>query len=701
MTTASLRVTDDGAGKYTDGIAAPRRAWKRFCLRGLWLLCSLPAFAQTGNPVYTEGFENSPHYPETVGVFTPDSSAGTAHSGSTAIKVVGSGTQQYMALPEVKVEPNGAYRVSLWIKSHIASSAPSISVNALQVDANRNAVGWYRDTFKLIQTGGLQKWTQYSATLTDMDPRAASVKLYLRVDAGVAGTVWFDDVSVAPFNLLSDAGFEKALWPESGGGGSTRTATDKHSGTYSAQLVAGSTQRYIASARVPITASEAYDLSLWVRTTGFTRPEHVAVNVLQVDANDKPVGWYRLNGDFRIINAAANGNQAWTRKSIRLSNFAPNTAKLQIHLRTDSVGSGTAWFDDVNLSRAYNDDFVWGINDHASTLDHRVYPEGQLGARLDKAVALGARLYRVNRTPRPDYLPDPTTEQAKKAWEELDNLVEQAFQRRLKVFLVLFADGPQDVGNPAPDSLKSYRRQASEIAHRYKGKIAYYQLGNELDNLCINEGASGENQSDYPKEPVGDKRIPYDNLRDWLLAVSAGIREGDPDAKRAININWTHFGFLEKLNKDGVQWEVTGLDWYWGLGPVTLQEPHPMSFVLDRLEQYPQPEVLITEGNINNGTLVSTEAQQADYIERIANEAYYRRSADRGGSTKLKGFLAYELLDRPRPLDATGDDALKDQRHYGLIHYLPPPNSYSDTPGAIGTPKPAYDRYRQVISRKR
>ncbi len=662
-----------------DAIAVAWRHLKRLGVRGLWVLFSIPAWAQTGTSIFYDGFENTSHYTETVGSFASDSAPGAAHSGSTAIKVVGSGAQQYMALSLVGVDPNGAYRVSLWVQSDLSSSAPAISVNALQLDAGYNAIGWHRNTFKLIKTGGRQKWTQYSATLSELDARTAFVKFYLRLDAGVSGPVWFDDVSVVSLNLLPDPGFEKAAWPESGGGGSTRSSSNRHGGSYSAQVVAGGTQRYIASARTPVTAAEAYDLSLWVSSSGFTRPEDVAINVLQVDKNDNALGWYRVNGDYMVVKAGASGSQGWTRKSIRLSNFAPNTAKLQIYLRTEAGRTGTAWLDDVVLARAYNDGFLWGVNDQAATSNHHVYDWSQLGARLDRVAMLGAGLYRVNLSPKFDLVTQ------KLIWSELDNVVEQAFQRRLKIYLVLFADGKTDISQPV-----HYREVARQVAAHYKGKIAYYQLGNEVDNECIIPGRSGEDRGDYDTAEDG-KCSKY---RTWLREVSTGIRQGDPYAKRAININWTHTAFLEMLNSDGLEWEVTGLDWYWGLGPVTSADPHPMKYVLDRLEKYPQPEVLITESNIFNGTMVSTEAQQADYIERAANEAYYR-----GGGTKLKGYLVYELLDRPRPLDQTDDSVAENQRHYGLIHYSAPPNGW--TPGTIGTPKPAYDRYRLLINRKR
>ena len=670
--------------------------WRRNacgCLLGI--LLSASAIAQTGVTTLYEGFDNSPSFFERLGSSTLDSTQGVAHGGTTALKMTGGSGQNYIALRPQPVNPHGAYRVNVWVKSDLASSAPAISVNAQQLDSSYADAGWYKNSFKLIRTGGRQQWTQYTATLNNLNPRTGFIKFYLRLDADAQGSVWFDDFWLADLNRLGDPGFEKGLWLDRAGPW-TRVAADPHAGTHAVQVTGAAAQSYLGSEPIDIDPREAYDLSLWVKTTGLSNAGGVSVNILQVDANNA-TSWYQAQpGDYKAIKINGSDTAQWTRKTIRLSHFPAGTNRLRVYLRMDGGGAGTVKFDDVSLSRAYSDDFIWGISDHTAQMNHHVYPWAQLGQRLDKAAALGAGLYRVNYTPV--CVTANTCD-----FSQLDELVNGARARGLKVYLVLF-DGVT-VDRPSIDEARAVREHtqasAREIAARYRGQIAYYQLNNEMDNKAIADGQGGEAPWQYPQ-------AKYDVYRDWLRAASNGIREGDPHAKRVVNIAWTHTGFLEKLNADGVPWEVNGVDWYWNLDRgqkvVPADMDHTLSKVLDVLEgdSYPQQEILVSEANIKNGTdagvdpgppVISswTEAQQASYISEAANEVYYRLSRRPGGVSRVKGFIVYELLDQPA-------GASKFEAHYGLWHY---DAGAGNGTGTFGQPKAAYWAYHDLIKRKR
>lgn len=602
---------------------------------------------------FQDGFENGPWYTETVGGFQVDPTV--AHSGSQSVKVVGGNTGQYMSSAPITVQPHTVYRVSVWIKSDLQSSAPAISLNVLQGNANQEAVGWYpQGDLKLIQTGGRQNWTHYTTTLDGLDPATAFVKLYLRLDAGAPGTVWFDDVTLSAVNQVAEPGFERALWPYAQGRWS-RTSTERHSGQYAAKVTASGAESYLFTDGIPVAASEGYDLSLWVKSSN-AAANSISINALQLDAKDNALGWYQPGGNPALVRTG--GTQGWTRYAVKLRGFSPGTAKLRLYLRQDAAAGGTAWFDDVVLTPSHRDGFQWGVSAHANT-SSAVYPRHQLTAQLDKAKSLGIGLYRTNLSPRYD----PVRQSYD--WSYLDEVVEGAYARGMKVYLVLLADANNDSELPhdaqgRPDFF-AYGRA---VAEHYRGKVAYYQLANELERDCIRgEAYDGDQPSHY------DDR--YFKVRDFIRAFGDGIRAGDPDAKRALNIGWLHTGFLQRLNSDGVKWEVTGYDWY--------REVDPMMSVLNILQGFPQQEILIAESNRNEGSLNGKEAEQAAYITQVANEVYHR------APSKVRGYLVYELLDQSNIAGGEGS--------YGLVHY-------DSTAYSIGSDKPAFGAYKRVIAGK-
>ncbi len=601
--------------------------------------------------VFADGFEGGIWQHETVGNFSLDRT--TAHSGAQSLKVSGANTDQYIATSPIAVSPYNVWRVSVWVKSDLNSSAPAISLNVLQTSAQSQAISWYpQGQYKLIQTGGRQNWTRYSATLDRMDPATVAVKLYLRLDAGAAGNVWFDDVSLDTVNQVGYPGFETALWPY-GSGGFSRDSSIRHSGVFSARVNAGDAEKYLSTDLIPIKPEETYNLSLWIKTNSVSAPEGISVNVLQVDAANNAKGWYNAGAGYKLIRTG--GTKDWQQYRLTLDGFSAGTAYLKVYLRSDARIGGSAWFDDVILTQAYRDGFLWGVNGHADTTNSYVYPRNQLDLQMSKAAALGSGIYRINLSPY--YNAASQTYD----WSYLDEVVNTAYDKGMKIMLVLY-DG---LGGEYDTAY--YWNRGRDLALRYKGKIAYYQMGNELDIACI-LGSQYDGSAFWMYN--ADK---YATLRNRLKALSEGLHAGDPYVKRVVNIGWMHTGFLEQLNADGVQWEVNALDWYWDMGN--------MMTVLNKMQTYPQQEILIAETNINDGTMAVTEKQQADYIVQTAKKIYYQ------APSKVKGFIVYELFDETL---ANPDS----QAHYGLIYYE------LGNPGSPGAEKEAYGAYRAAIQRK-
>jgi hypothetical protein len=610
--------------------------------------------AQAQELVSNGGFETGLWNVETVGAFTSDNA--TAHSGSRSAKAIGSSIEQYMSTNSITVNPYNIYRVGIWVKSALSTSAPAISLNVLQVSAANTAIGWYAGDYKLIKTGGTQNWTHYTATLDKLAPSTVAIKLYARLDGNVQGTVWFDDVSLTSVNQLAEPGFESGLWPEGNWSSNwtfVRDSVSRHSGKYAAKVNGNAVSQYMASAPLSVSAGENYKLSLWIKTNAISTATGLNINVLQANDNGSWTGWYSLAGNPVLVKAG--GTRDWTRYEVALNDLDPRTTLLKVYMRTEAGISGSAWLDDVVLTQAYRDGFLWGVNAHADTTNSYVYPRNQLNQQFDAAAGLGIGIYRINLTPYYD------AATGKYDWSYLDEVVNAAYNRGLKIYLVVH-DG--DIFNSPLNYLYD---SGKALAQHYQGKIAYYQLGNELDNYSMLSDAYD-----------GSEAWMYDATKiaatlERVQALGNGIHAGDPYSKRVINIGWLHTAFLEQLNAGGAEWEVNALDWYWDTGN--------MFAALNKMQTYRQQEILIAESNTDNGTQSFTEQQQADYIVQNAKTIYYR------APSKVKGYIVYELLDE------TGMNP-DNQAHYGLIYYT------LGNPGAIGAKKKAYGAYSNAIRRK-
>lgn len=592
------------------------------------------------NLVTNGGFESGLWSDRTGTGFSIDTSV--KHSGSQSLKVTAASATQHTNSATIPVRPYEGYRLSVWVKSDLADGNPVISVNLLPCTDANQALAWYPSgQLKLIKAGGgTQNWTRYTATVTDLPAATAKVKIYLRVDGGASGHVWFDDVTLESMNMAPDGGFESGLWAVNYG--LTRDTTVSHSGQASAKVVGQSSTRSMYTGLIPVQPSEQYTLSLWIKTDQISTSDGISISVLRVDSANQALGWY--GGSVKL--RSTGGTQDWTKVEVELSGLSAATVNLRLYVRCDAGVTGTAWFDDVRLNQQYRDNYVWGITGHSkSRYDYSLTP---LADQMQKGADLGIGYYRTGVTP-------VVQSGGTYDWTYMDEVIDTAYDKGLKVYLTIYASL-----SLSPAVLE---QRAEAIAERYQGKIAYYQLGNENDLKCI-LGAQYDGSSPSHYDPV-----EYAEVRDKLQALSTGIRSGDPYAKRVINMTWKHTAFLEMLNDDGVEWEVTGLDWYSNMGSA--------ASTLDKLQTYPQSEILIAEANTWYGTYTKTEQEQADYIVESANGFYY------DAPSKVKGYMVYELLDEPAHSGGEG--------HYGLVY---------NSGGVIGPDKLAYGAYQGVIANK-
>lgn len=305
--------------------------------------------------------------------------------------------------------------------------------------------------------------------------------------------------------------------------------------------------------------------------------------------------------------------------------------------------------------------FVWG----ASVIP---YPTGPANAEtLTRVVTLSRELgLRVVRTEIP---PGLKTTEAKFAY--LDPLVDAAHDAGLQVMLIIhwkWEGEDEDVfGKPNLEALARDRAQA--VASHYRGKVQYYQLGNEIPTTALKGSWSGSTPDAYDADR-------YAATLAWLRASIDGVHAGDRRAKTLTTANWLQYGFFERAFADGLATDILGWDWFDEDQDIhAIQEGDQRIDLPERLAQFGKP-VWFVEAGYSAST--HTEAEQADL-----NDAFFK---DLANTPAVTGALVQILADQVNNIGTAGE-------HDGIV-----PLDYTNPAvPVIGEPRPAYHRLQQLI----
>jgi len=247
---------------------------------------------------------------------------------------------------------------------------------------------------------------------------------------------------------------------------------------------------------------------------------------------------------------------------------------------------------------------------------------------------LGAGLYRV----------DLYTNQ----YAYTDALLAAAGSRNIQLLAILYGTS----GNYSASYNEGYA-----FAQRYRGRIPYYQLSNERDNETIAWG-DGSSPSHYDNAKYAASKAEIQGLLD-------GIRAADPYAKTIVNFTWLHYGYIQRLMNDGVNYfDIIGVDWYWG----DIKNVNGLNLPSYLRTNFNKP-VWVTEANRLAGSQGGNEAAQSTWISQNA-AAYY-------DNPDISACIIYELLDEP--------GAGAEFASYGLMY-----NASSQ--------KSAFNAYKQAIA---
>ena len=297
------------------------------------------------------------------------------------------------------------------------------------------------------------------------------------------------------------------------------------------------------------------------------------------------------------------------------------------------------------------ENFLKGVNIHNN--DQAEYANTY--SALRDAKDLGSNIVRFNCDPGPSGFTADLISYIK-------STADIAHQLDMKVMLVLDgfnqflkdSDGNliTDENDLATDSISDvYSNLASEL----EGKIDYYQIGNEIDNMYLSSGASD-----------GSSTAQYSNLAVPAAAIIAATDalSVSGTAETVINFGWLHYGFLEGIKANGATWDITGLDWYSKESYNTHHEPDYTDIINEGKKYSKSRKVIVCETGLTpNDEGSETEVSyigDAEWLTKFVTDSH--------SNADVLGIIIYELYDEAsRELDENGAwSSYNREAHFGL-----------------------------------
>lgn len=251
----------------------------------------------------------------------------------------------------------------------------------------------------------------------------------------------------------------------------------------------------------------------------------------------------------------------------------------------------------------------------------------------------------------------------------MDYIVNLAQKENLKVTIILEPKPRDDFFN----GYASYQTGfdlAKDTASRYRGKVSYYQLGNESNGAVIKKSHPGDRPSDY-----------YMNLyriyREWMKGLADGVATGDPFAQRIVTANWLGTAMIKMLKDDGVRFEIVGWNWYSEMGDIFKRKTANGKTVPEFVSNLGK-KFWIVESNYSNGSWKFNDGPQAAYIGGTADASHR--------SPLVNGYFVYTLPDEPGKYNYEAG-------YLGLVGA----KRLSDGPWSFADKKPAFFEYKRII----
>lgn len=333
---------------------------------------------------------------------------------------------------------------------------------------------------------------------------------------------------------------------------------------------------------------------------------------------------------------------------------------------TNVALTGNSFVNDPVLN--YRDDFKWGSVMHAPDWGLPYRPDN-LELQIKQLRDMGGTLLRVD---------------AVGNFSHIDKTVKLCNAYGIKVMLIVYIPG-KTFDSTAKVDLEAIKTHFRTYATRYDGKHGcgkadYIQIDNEMDVAIMGwtgMGGNGINISEYPESSL--KAITAQ-----VKAASEGIASAGTDIKRIINIAWVHYGILKYFKQEGVEWDITGHDWYQDMFGYGGNADEYYASGQELYDLFGKP-IIICETNMwmnsYNGNTDYPDYSQYSWWDPLVEclQDYYEKDF-------VIGCVIYEFYDEPTHQSG---NAWTGEAHFGMMEV--------NTNGSFKTAKPIYYRCKHLF----
>lgn len=191
-----------------------------------------------------------------------------------------------------------------------------------------------------------------------------------------------------------------------------------------------------------------------------------------------------------------------------------------------------------------------------------------------------------------------------------------------------------------------------KFSSKYGKYFTYYALGNELDNRAILANRSGQLSTDYDA-----KKITV--ISNYIKGMDVGLKASDPTAKTMVDESFLHYGFLQLMQKNGVNFDIVACHWYSDMEGVAAGSQYKIPDITKKLSSLFTKPIWFTEVNKRYRTNISATTWDTDQWTFL-NKFIAKCKANK----QVKALIIYELLDEPfRPIL---------EAHYGIVKWTVP-----------------------------
>lgn len=222
-----------------------------------------------------------------------------------------------------------------------------------------------------------------------------------------------------------------------------------------------------------------------------------------------------------------------------------------------------------------------------------------------------------------------------------DALINAAHEAGLDILLVM-EEGENPVHNAelSIDELEKLGYETGlKYATRYKGKVKYYQLANEVSGTAVTQ--PGEEGPTIPNRyGITYNKARYERVRAHTEGLSRGVAAADPTAKRVVTGHWVLIDVVKELIDDGVDFEIVGWDWYSDMGAdpgKKLVDDQPTLDFPATVNDWGK-EFWLVELNKESGSYDKTAAEQSAYLAEVAEI--------RENDERIRGLIVHMLTDQ-------------------------------------------------------